>query len=228
MVKLTIIIPVYNEVNTFFNIIERVKRVVVPVDKEIIVVDDGSTDGTQTIIEKLNDSQIKVIYHSRNQGKGTAINTAQKQVTGDIVIIQDADLECQPEDYPRLIKPILEGRAEVVYGSRFLRPQRITRFWHYLGNKCFTFLTNLLYQAHLSDMETCFKVFPAKVFKQINIKSRRFDFEPEITAKILKLGLKIVEVPLTYYGRTYREGKKIGWRDALATIWALLKYRLMD
>lgn len=226
--KLSIIIPVYNEAQTILKILERVKGSALPLEKEIIVVDDASNDGTKETLQQINDDRVRVFYHTANQGKGAAIRTAQQKITGDIVIIQDADLEYQPEDYGIMVKPILDGYADVVYGSRFLGPHRVFMFWHYFANKCLTLLTNLLYNTMLSDMETGFKAFKAEIFKNINLKSCRFNFEPEITARVFKRGLRVVEVPITYYGRSYQEGKKITWRDACAAIWALFKYRLFD
>ena len=184
LMKLSIIIPVFNERETIQSILDRVKSV--DIEKELIVVDDGSTDGTRQILEKIDDDEIIAFYHSENRGKGAAIRTAQGRVRGDVVIIQDADLEYQPEDYPRLIKPIEDGFADVVYGSRFLGPHRVFMFWHYLGNKFLTWLTNILYNTMLSDMETCYKVFQSEIFKELPIKSSRFDFEAEITARIFK------------------------------------------
>lgn len=225
--KLSVIIPVFNERKTIQDILDRVKNV--DIEKELIIVDDGSTDGTRKILEKMDDDdQIKTFYHCENRGKGAAIRTAQSHVSGDIVIIQDADLEYQPEDYPRLIKPIEDGFADVVYGSRFLGPHRVFMFWHYLGNKFLTWLTNVLYNTMLTDMETCYKVFRGEVFRQLPIRSSGFDFEAEITARIFKKKLKVVEVPITHYGRGYREGKKITWRDGLVAIGTLLKYRFVD
>lgn len=226
LIKLPVIISVYNEKETIHQILERIKRV--NVEKDIIIVDDYSTDGTREILEKINDSNVKVIYHSENRGKGGAIKTAQTQVSGDVVIIQDADLEYRPEDYPQLIKPIEDGFADVVYGSRFLGPHRVFMFWHYVGNKFLTWLTNILYNTMLTDMETGYKVFRAEVFKKLKIRSDRFDFEPEITAKIFKQKLRVVEVPITHYGRRYEEGKKITWKDGLVAIWTLIKYRFVD
>ena len=191
LIKLPVIISVYNEKETIHQILERIKRV--NVEKDIIIVDDYSTDGTREILEKINDSNVKVIYHSENQGKGAAIRTAHKHhISGDVVIIQDADLEYQPEDYPRLIKPIENGFADVVYGSRFLGPHRVFMFWHYVGNKLLTWLTNLLYNTMLTDMETGYKVFRADVFRKLNIRSNRFNFEPEVTAKVFKNKLRVV------------------------------------
>jgi len=226
MIKLSVIIPVFNERQTIGQILDEVKKV--ELEKEIIVVDDGSTDGTRKILGELNDPTVKVLYHSENRGKGGAIKTAQTRVSGEVVIIQDADLEYRPEDYPKLIKPVEDGFADVVYGSRFLGPHRVFMFWHYVGNKFLTWLTNILYNTMLTDMETGYKVFRAEVFKKLKIRSDRFDFEPEITAKIFKQKLRVVEVPITHYGRGYKEGKKISWKDGLAAIWTLIRYRFTD
>jgi len=226
MIKLSVIIPVFNERQTIGQILDEVKKV--ELEKEIIVVDDGSTDGTREILGELNDPAVKVLYHSENRGKGGAIKTAQTRVSGEVVIIQDADLEYRPEDYPKLIKPIEDGFADVVYGSRFLGPHRVFMFWHYVGNKFLTWLTNILYNTMLTDMETGYKVFRAEVFKKLKIRSNRFDFEPKITAKIFKQKLRVVEVPITHYGRRYEEGKKITWKDGLVAIWTLIKYRFVD
>lgn len=206
--KVSVIMPVFNEKETLQQIFQKVKNV--NIEKEIIIVDDYSTDGTREILEKINDHNVKVIYHSENQGKGAAIRTAQKHhISGDVVIIQDADLEYQPEDYLRLIKPIEDGFADVVYGSRFLGSHRVFMFWHYFGNKLLTWLTNLLYNTMLTDMETGYKVFRAAVFKKLNIRSNRFDFEPEITAKVFKQKLRVVEMPTTDYARGYQKGRKL-------------------
>ena len=226
--KLSIIIPVYNEISSIQKVIEEVKKSCSNKDKEIIIVDDYSTDGTRQFLENLKDPQIKVLFHSKNMGKGACINTAKEYITGDIVIIQDADLEYSPQDWPSLIKLIEEGYADVVYGSRFLGPHRVFAFWHYFANKFLTFLTNILYDTILTDMETGYKAFKAEVLTKINIKSKRFDFEPEITAKIFKKKFRVYEVPITYRGRTYKEGKKITWKDAFWAIWALIKYRITD
>ena len=229
--KLSIIIPVYNEKETVLKLLERVKAV--QVDKEIILIDDGSDDATRDILKGLAserdaDGRIKVIFHERNMGKGSAIRTGLKEVTGDIVLVQDADLEYDPTDYPKLIEPIISGKASVVYGSRILgkAPTRSLIF-HY-GVRFLSFLTNLLYKSKITDEATCYKVFHVSVLKSIKLKCRRFEFCPEITAKILKNGHKIYEVPVTYNPRTYREGKKINWKDGLAAIWTLMKYRIFD
>jgi glycosyltransferase involved in cell wall biosynthesis len=203
---------------------------VVRLEKEIIVVDDGSTDKTAAILGSWEAAgKIRLFVHEENQGKGAAVRTAVKQATGDILLVQDADLEYDPRDYPALIRPILEGRSEVVYGSRFLGgPRKAMLFWHAAGNKLLTFVTNLLYDAILSDMETCYKVFRSSVLKDIPLHSRRFEFDPEVTAKVLKRGYRIYEVPVSYTGREYSEGKKITWRDGFSALWTLIKYRFVD
>ena len=222
--KLTVIIPAYNEVGTIFEVIKRVKEA--SSDKEIIVVDDGSTDGIRNILKERRDG-VKVLFHDTNKGKGAAIRTAIPHITGDIVIIQDADLEYDPSEYPRLIAPILDGKADVVYGSRLMGgPHRVLFYWHSLGNKIVTTLSNIFTDLNLSDMETGYKVFRAEVFKKIKIESNRFGFEPEITAKIAKMGCRIYEVPISYWGRDYTEGKKIKWKDGVAAIYWIIKYNL--
>lgn len=228
--KLSIIMPVYNECSTLREILRQVRAVELPgIEKEILVVDDGSTDGSRDVLaEEAKAGDIRVFYHEQNRGKGAAVRTAVEHATGDIVLIQDADLEYDPRDYPALIRPILEGRVAVVYGSRFLGPRKAMLFWHMLGNKLLTLTTNILYNAILSDMETCYKCFRADVLKAIPLRSRRFDFEPEITAKVLKRGYRIFEVPISYYGREYAEGKKITWRDGPIAFWTLIKYRFVD
>jgi glycosyltransferase involved in cell wall biosynthesis len=201
-------------------------------EKELIVVDDGSTDGTREILSMLDASEYgaKIYFHDKNQGKGAALRTAQGYATGDIIMIQDADMEYSPKEYPELLRPILDGRADVVYGSR-LSGGKVTRafhYKHYLGNKFLSFLTNVLYDCTITDMETCYKVFRAEVFKKVKIQSNRFEFEPEITAKVLKQGVRIYELPISYFGRDYAEGKKITWKDGFGAIWALFKYRFTD
>ncbi len=224
--KLSILIPIYNERATAPEIIQRVQAA--PFEKEIIVVDDGSTDGTRDLLPQAEKDGAIVLRHARNQGKGAAIRTALQRATGDIIVIQDADLEYDPRDYAHLVQPIVEGRAKVVYGSRFLGPRMAMMFWHMFGNTMLTLMTNVLYDAILSDMETGYKAFRADVLKDIPLRSRRFDFEPEVTAKVLKRGIRIFEVPISYYGREYREGKKIGWKDGVVAVWTLLKYRFVD
>lgn len=228
--KLSVLMPVYNERQTLSEILDQVRAVELPnIDKEIIVVDDGSTDGSREILaDEQARGDLQIFYHDHNQGKGAAVRTAIEHATGDLLIIQDADLEYDPRDYSKLLQPIIEGRVAVVYGSRFLGPRKAMLFWHMLGNKFLTLTTNILYNTILSDMETCYKCFRADIVKDIPLRSRRFEFEPEITAKILKRGYRIFEVPISYYGREYHEGKKIGWRDAPIAFWTLLKYRFVD
>jgi glycosyltransferase involved in cell wall biosynthesis len=227
--KISVVMPVYNEVDTIEEIISRVKSAAM--DKEIIVVDDFSTDGTRERLEENIQGQdnLKVLYHDRNKGKGAALRTGFASLTGDVVIIQDADLEYDPIDYPRLLEPIIDGRADVVYGSRFLGgPHRVLFFWHYVGNKLLTLLSNALTNLNLTDIETCYKVFRSKILKDIDFKSNRFGFEPEFTAKVAKMKLRIYEVPISYSGRTYSEGKKITWKDGLMALFQMIWYRLFD
>jgi glycosyltransferase involved in cell wall biosynthesis len=224
--KLSILIPIYNERATILEIIQRVQAV--PFEKEIIAVDDGSIDGTRELLPQIERQGVVVLYHDRNRGKGAAIVTALARATGDIVVIQDADLEYDPRDYKQLVEPIVEGRAKVVYGSRFLGPRMAMFFWHMVANKMLTLMTNILYDAILSDMETGYKAFRADIIKGMRLRSHRFDFEPEVTAKVLKRGIRIFEVPISYYGREYSEGKKIGMKDGFIAIWTLLKYRFVD
>lgn len=228
--KLSIIMPVYNECETLAEILRQVRAVELPgVEKEILVVDDGSSDGSRDIlVEEAKTWDLQVSYHDQNRGKGAAVRTAIEHATGDLILIQDADLEYDPRDYSTLIRPIVEGRVAVVYGSRFLGPRKAMLFWHMLGNKLLTLTTNILYNAILSDMETCYKCFRADVIKDIPLRARRFDFEPEVTAKVLKRGHRIFEVPISYYGREYHEGKKISWRDGPVAFWTLIKYRFVD
>jgi glycosyltransferase involved in cell wall biosynthesis len=226
--KLSIVIPVYNEKDTIADIIKVVSAT--PFRKEIIVVDDGSTDGTRDILNSLQEDGLKIFLHNKNQGKGAALQTGFDKATGDIIIIQDADLEYDPEEYPILFKPILTGRADVVYGSRFAGhgAHRVLYFWHYIGNRFLTLLSNLFTNINLTDMETCYKVFTRDALAGVTIKEKRFGFEPEITARMARKKLRIYEVPISYYGRTYEQGKKIDWRDGVRAIWCILKYNLWD
>jgi len=226
--KLSIVIPCFNERQTIEEIISAVKAA--PVESiEIIVVDDCSTDGTAQILrEKIEPLVDKVIYHEVNRGKGAALRTGFKEATGDIVVVQDADLEYDPQQYPILMEPILQDRADVVFGSRFMGglPHRVVYFWHMVGNKFLTLLSNAFTNINLTDMETCYKMFRREIIQSIDIKEDRFGFEPEITAKLAKGGYRIYEVGISYYGRTYSEGKKIGWKDGLRAIYAILKYNI--
>lgn len=233
--KVSIIIPVYNEKRTIRRLLDKVLSV--KLAKEVIIVDDGSNDGSREILkeELKNPKNVKMFFRPKNRGKGAAVRTGLKEASGDVIIIQDADLEYNPEDYHKLLKPIKEGKAEVVYGSRFLgRSLRIfgknptPMPLHWVGNKFLTWLTNLLFRNGITDMETCYKVFTKKVAKSLKLKSNRFDFEPEITAKILKKGYKILEIPIYQRPRSYKAGKKITWRDGIIALYTLLKYRFVD
>jgi len=224
---LSVLIPVYNEENTVAELVRRVRAVELPVEKEIVVVDDGSRDGTAAILKGL--PGVKAVSHPANRGKGAAVRTALEHATGDFAVIQDADLEYDPVDYPILLQPLLDGRADAVYGSRFLGgPHRVHLFWHYLGNKLFTLLTNVLYDVNLTDMGTCYKAFVTEKVKAIPLRSERFGIEAELTAKVCKRRFRLYEVPISYSGRSYAEGKKITWRDGFSYLWALLRYRLAD
>ncbi|NOY88101.1 MAG: glycosyltransferase family 2 protein [FCB group bacterium] len=227
--KLSIIIPVYNEFSTIEEIVNRVNSSPI-YDKEIILVDDYSTDGTRELIEnKLKDKVSQIILQPKNFGKGYALKTGIKHATGDIIIIQDADLEYDPNEYPAVIEPIIQGRADVVYGSRFIGsgPHRVVYFWHYIGNKLLTLLSNMLTNINLTDMETCYKAFNRDLIQSIDIEENRFGFEPEITAKIAKRKARIYEIGISYYGRTYGEGKKINWKDGIKAVWCIIKYNLL-
>lgn len=226
--KLSIVIPVYNEKDTVRTLIDRVQAS--PYDKEILLVDDFSTDGTREILKEYEGQDgFQVLYHNRNRGKGAALRTGFQNVTGDIIIIQDADLEYNPAEYGTLLEPILDDRADVVYGSRFLSgPHRVLFFWHYVGNKFLTTMSNMFTNLNLTDMETCYKVFTRKVLDEITFKCDRFGFEPEFTSKIAKHRFRIYEVPISYSGRDYSEGKKINWKDGVAAIWFIIKFRLVD
>ncbi|MGD9127195.1 MAG: glycosyltransferase family 2 protein [Planctomycetia bacterium] len=228
---LSIVIPVYNEVQTLEELLSRVRDV--PIRKQIILVDDGSTDGTREILEKIEgDPDTVVIFHEKNRGKGASLKTGFAEATGDIVIIQDADLEYNPAEYPILIQPIIEGRADVVYGSRFLTtgPHRVLYYWHYVGNRMLTMLSNIFTDLNLTDMETCYKVFRREVIQKIHptLKQRRFGFEPEVTAKVARGGWRVYELGISYSGRTYDAGKKIGLRDAFKALWCILRYWKWD
>lgn len=230
--RLSILIPVYNEVRFLIELLGRVEAVdFCGLEKEIILVDDGSTDGTLELLKPYESNPLyKVVYHERNMGKGAALRTGIGHATGDIIIIQDADLEYDPQDYPDLIRMIVDGKADVVYGSRLSagKPVRAFNVWHYFGNKFLTLITNVLYNTTLTDMETCYKAFRAEVIKPVTIRSNRFDFEPEITAKVLKQNIRLFEAPISYCGRNFDEGKKITWRDGFVAIWTLIKYRFVD
>jgi glycosyltransferase involved in cell wall biosynthesis len=226
---LSIIVPVYNEEKTILPLLKKVKTVkLFGLKKQIIVVDDGSTDKTAEILNKTIIPGGKIIRHPKNLGKGAAIRTALPYTRGDVVIIQDADLEYDPADYKTVLAPLLEGSADVVYGSRFLGSRRVLLFWHYVGNTVLTFLTNLLYNTALTDMETCYKAFRGDLIRNIRLRSNRFDFEPEITAKILKRKCKLYEVPISYHGRDFEDGKKITWQDGCVALVCLIRYRFMD
>lgn len=228
--KLSIVIPVYNEKSTVLEVLKRVDVVSLDLDKEIILVDDGSTDGTGEILKSFPPDKYKIFFQEKNYGKGAALRRGFKESSGDIILVQDADLEYDPADYPKLIKPIMDGRADMVYGSRFVGSEahRVLYFWHYLGNRCFTFLSNALSNLNLTDMETCYKVFSRQALDKIlpRLSSNRFGIEPEITMLASKNKLRIYEVGISYSGRTYEEGKKINWRDGLAAIWHIIKFSL--
>ncbi len=222
---LSVIIPAYNEIEFIDEILRKVREA--PYEKEIIIVDDCSTDGTREYLKDLDDPGIKMLFQGRNQGKGAALKAGMAAATGDIVLIQDADLEYDPREYPVLLKPILEGKADVVYGSRFLGgPHRVLYFWHYVGNTAITLLSNMFTNLNLTDMETCYKVFRREVIQGITIESKRFGVEPEITAKVAKGKWRIFEVPISYYGRTYEEGKKITWRDGVRAVFTIIKFNV--
>ncbi|MBL8155441.1 MAG: glycosyltransferase family 2 protein [Anaerolineae bacterium] len=227
---LSVVIPCYNEKHSIKEVIHRVETV--GLANEIIVVDDGSTDGTREVLSQIeaeNRPKLRILYHERNQGKGAAVITGFAAASGEVLLIQDADFEYDPREYPVLLKPIEEGIANVVYGSRFLGgPRKAMNFWNMVANRSLTLVTNILYNAILSDMETCYKVFRAEVVRDLVIHARRFEFEPEITAKVLKQGIRIYEVPISYNGREWNEGKKIKWTDAPIALWTLIKYRFVD
>ena len=223
--SLTVIMPVFNERSTVAEVIRRMRAVELPFTLQVIVVDDGSSDGSDKVLRAIEDSTIRVIRHERNQGKGAAIRSGLAEARGDLLLIQDADLEYDPQDWPKLLKPILNGKARVVYGSRFTGERKNMLPLHWFGNRLLSLVTNVLYSSTLSDMETCYKLFDAQVLEGITIVSNRFDFEPEITAKVLRRGHRIYEVPISYAGREPDEGKKITWRDGFSALKALIKFR---
>jgi glycosyltransferase involved in cell wall biosynthesis len=227
--KLSVVIPAFNEQETISEIIRRVRAVDVGLEKEIIVVDDGSTDGTRETLQGLAGPGLTLVFHEKNQGKGAALRSGFARAAGDIVLVQDADLEYDPREYPRLLEPILDGRADVVYGSRFLGgPHRVLYYWHYVGNRLLTTLSDMLSNLNLTDMETCYKVFRREVLEKIRLRSSRFGFEPEITMKVVKFKCRVYELPISYSGRDYTQGKKIGWKDGLAALFHLVRYRFFD
>jgi glycosyltransferase involved in cell wall biosynthesis len=227
--KLSVIIPVYNERATIEEIIRRVQEVNVGLEKEIIVVDDSSQDGTSEILKNLKSPDLKICRHTKNMGKGAALRTGFSKAEGDIILIQDADLEYNPQDYPKLLEAILDGRADVVYGSRFLGgPHRVLFFWHYVGNKILTTLSNMLSNLNLTDMETGYKAFRREIMEAIEFKSKRFGFEPEFTMKVARKNCRIYELPISYSGRDYSQGKKINWKDGIAAIFHLIRYKFFD
>jgi glycosyltransferase involved in cell wall biosynthesis len=228
--KLSVIVPVYNERTTLVEVLRRMRAVELPdgIDREIIVVDDGSTDGTREVLRQLGDSTVRVLLHDGNRGKGAAVRTGIEVANGDYILIQDADLEYDPEDWPTMISPVQRGRARVVYGSRFTGERRNMLFLHWVGNRMLSLVTNVLYNTTLSDMETCYKLIDRSLMLDLALRSNRFDIEPEITAKILKRGVRIYEVPISYTGREFDEGKKITWRDGFAAVWTLVKFRFAD
>jgi glycosyltransferase involved in cell wall biosynthesis len=228
--KLSVIVPVYNERNTVVEVVRRMRAVELPdgIEREIIVIDDGSNDGTRDVLRQLGDSTVRILVHDGNRGKGAAVRTGLALATGDYVLIQDADLEYDPDDWPRLITPVMRGRARVVYGSRFTGERRNMLLLHWIGNRLLSLVTNILFNSTLSDMETCYKLVDRKLLVDLELRSDQFDIEAEITAKILKRGIRIYEVPISYMGREFDEGKKITWRDGFAALWTLVKFRLGD
>jgi len=228
--KLSVIIPCYNEVHTIASLLQAVRQAPVQ-DMELVVVDDGSTDGTRDILQAMaqrHEPDLRILFHAMNQGKGAALRTGFQAATGDICIVQDADLEYDPQEFPLVIGPILDNKADVVFGSRFqgAAPHRVVYFWHRLGNGFLTLLSNMFTDLNLTDMETCYKAFRREIIQSIQIRENRFGFEPEVTAKVAKMRCRIYEVGISYYGRTYDEGKKIGWKDGVRAIWCIVKYNI--
>ncbi len=228
--KISVVIPVFNERAFIAEIVRRVQSVRLDgLEREVIIVDDCSVDGTRDVLRDLSLPGVQVLFHERNRGKGAALRTGFDRATGDVVIIQDADLEYNPEEYSTLLKPILDGHADVVYGSRFLGgPHRVHLFWHMVGNRILTLLSNMMSNMNLTDMETCYKVFRREVLAGMRLRSERFGFEPEFTQKVARAGWRVYEVPISYHGRDYSEGKKIGWRDGVSAIYTIIKYRFID
>ena len=228
--KLSVVVPVFNERNTLVEILRRMRAVELPdgIEREIIVVDDGSTDGTRDVLRQLGDSTVRIVLHDVNRGKGAAVRTGFSHATGEYVLVQDADLEYDPEDWPKLLNPVLRGKARVVYGSRFTGERRNMLLLHWIGNRFLSLTTNVLFNTTLSDMETCYKLIERGLVDDLKLQSDRFGIEPEITAKVLKRGIRIYEVPISYSGREFDEGKKITWRDGFSALWTLVKYRFRD
>ncbi len=225
---LSVVVPVYTEAATIREILRRIRAVSLPLEVEIVLVDDGSTDGSREVLREYEGREgYRVLFHERNRGKGAALGTGFRAARGDVVLIQDADLEYDPGDYGALLQPILDGRADVVYGSRFLGgPHRVLYFWHQVGNRIITLFSNMWTNLNLTDMEVCYKAFRREVVERLEIRSRRFGVEPELTAQVARLGCRVYEVPISYSGRTYEEGKKIGWRDGLAAFWHIVRFNL--
>ncbi|HEV7527009.1 MAG TPA: glycosyltransferase family 2 protein [Acidimicrobiia bacterium] len=228
--KLSVVVPVYNERNTLVEVLRRMRAVELPdgIEREIIVVDDGSTDGTRDVLRQLGDSTVRIVLHDENKGKGAALRTGFAHASGEYVLVQDADLEYDPEDWPKLLNPVLRGRARVVYGSRFTGERRNMLLLHWIGNRFLSMTTNVLFNTTLSDMETCYKLIERVLIEELKLESNKFDIEAEISAKILKRGVRIYEVPISYSGREFDEGKKITWRDGFAALYTLVKYRFRD